>query len=424
MKRLLLITHAFPPAPSPGALRPGYVARYLPRYGWEVTVLTKQAVKPPFEARVIGITDTENTMEQRLRSRMGADPHTPLRTALRTVKDTLLFPDPTVPWVPAALRCGKKLLQHERFDAVFSTALPTSAHVVGWMLANNAGLPWIADYRDPWSSNAYMPWGPVKRGLERAFERRIMRRAQAITTISDDIAVELAQLHRRPVSVIPNAYDPADWLQTPLVEPQRFELTYTGSMYDGKRSPELLFSAIARLREAKADAGLAARVHFYGPNSERVTQLAAQYGLSLVVRQHGTVPRAESLAAQRAASTLLIFLNMDPKTERELGSKYLEYLGAGRPILAFGPERSALRTLIESHDLGWFASTEAQAAEAIEHAYRAFLEGRHTVRVDAAAFPDATALAGRFADVLNAVTGSPGTACGAGVVPAAAQGAR
>src|SRR5713226_9244562 len=40
MRTVLLITHAYPPKPVIGGLRPRGLARYLPLYGWQVIVLT------------------------------------------------------------------------------------------------------------------------------------------------------------------------------------------------------------------------------------------------------------------------------------------------------------------------------------------------------------------------------------------------
>lgn len=392
MKRLLLITYAFPPAPSPGALRPGYLARYLPEFGWEADVVTRDHTREEFFARV--------------GSRFGADPHAPLRSLLRNVKETLIFPDATAPWMPDARRRARALLEERRYDAILSTALPTSVHVVAAELTKRYGIPWIADYRDPWSGNQYMPWGPAKRALMRAVERRLLRRARAITTISPAIAEILRVVHPdRTIDVIPNAYDPADWDGISAPEPEHFDLCFTGSLYDGKRSPDLLFEAIALLRAQGDPAGADARVHFYGPNSERVAASAARFGLSLLVRQHGVVPRRDALLAQRSAAALLVLLNMDPATAHETGSKYLEYLGARRPMIVCGPSGSALAEIVQQHHLGWFAGDAQSAAGALRAAHRRWRDGAAVIEPGETGLPSARDLAGAFAEVLDRAAG-------------------
>ncbi len=298
------------------------------------------------------------------------------------------------------------LLRTERYDAIMSTAHPPSVHVIGWILARKSGLPWIADYRDPWAGNAYLRRGPVRTLMERLLERGMLHRANAITTISEPIAGMLRAFHRRrDVQVIPNAYDASDWDAVPKVEPSRFDLCFTGSMYDGKRSPALLFEALSQLRTENHPAAQAARVHFYGRNSDNVIGCATQHGVNLLVRCHGIVPRLQAMRAQRAASVLLIFLNDDPATSHEMGSKYLEYLGARRPILAFGPAKSVMRAFIENNRLGWFASTIEEAKAALREAYSRFESGAFDVTVNTREIPSSRELAATFAGILDAICG-------------------
>lgn len=407
MNRLLLVTYAFPPQPAAGALRPGYLARYLPEFGWDVTAVTHSTQTPPFETGFVPVGGGEVQMHDRMRSAIGnGDPDAPLRRALRRAKDALIFPDPTAGWIPRAVHRARAAMREQRFDAILSTALPSSVHVIGWWLARGSGLPWIADYRDAWCGNPYFRWGPVQSFLEHAAERQMLRRAHALTTVSEPIAAQLRALHKRAdVHVIPNAYDPAEWDAIGEARPTRFDLCYTGSMYDGKRSPEILFAAIRELRQAGHPAGSAARVHFYGPNSENVALSAPKHGLTLAVRQHGVVPRAEAMRAQRSAAVLLLFLNMDPATANEMGSKYLEYVGAGRPVLAFGPRDSVMREFVGRNGLGWFASDVEEAKAALAAAYERFGSGAFGLTTNAQTLPTARDLAAAFAGRLDEAVG-------------------
>ena len=323
--------------------------------------------------------------------------------ALRAVRDAVLFPDAIAPWIPQAIRLGTRALQREKFSAIMSTALPASVHVIGATLAKRSGLPWIADYRDPWAGNSYVHRSFVRRKLEHVLERRLLRRAGSITTISEPVARLLSDFHsRNDVHVIPNAYDDAEWSSVPQTRPERFDFCFTGSMYDGRRSPDLLFAALAHLRRTGDPAGLSARVHFYGRNTANVSQSAAAHEVSLIVREHGTVPRAQAMRAQRASAALLIFLNMDERTAGEMGSKYLEYLGAHRPIIACGPPNSVMRSFIRDNGLGWFASTVDEAAAAIRCAYDRFRNSAYELAATPAGVLTSRDLARTFADILDA----------------------
>lgn len=402
MKRVLLISYAFPPEPRPGALRPGYLARYLPQFGWEATVLTHSSGEPPFRARVsrAGAAPAAGAIGARLQTvaRSGGL----LRKILRTIKDTIAFPDELALWIPPAVVRGLELMRAERYDAIFTTALPTSTHVAGACLSKLTGTPWVADYRDAWSGNPYMPWGPVKRRLQRAAERFVMRGASAITTVSQPIAEHLQDLHRRSVSVIPNAYDPVEWEEIADETPGGFDLVYTGTMYGGKRSPELLFRALAELRDESHPLAGQARIHFYGHNNEDAYAQAQRYDLQSQVFIHGVVPRIDAMRAQRSSAALLIFLNMDAATASEMGSKYLEYAGARRPMLVFGPGASVMRGMVERAHLGWFASDVESAKQALLGAYARYSAGEYRFSIDESHLPNAVELARMFSGCLNA----------------------
>lgn len=401
MPRLLLVAHRLPPYPSAGALRPGFLMQYLPEFGWDV-----RALCAPGNAAV------PDTRSAQARTRIPPA----LRRIGRAALDSLLFPDPAAPWMAQAVRTGRAMLAREPFDAILSTAHPPSAHAIAWLLARSSGLPWIADYRDPWAGNAYLHRGPVRGALERAFERAILRRAQRITTISDAVAAQIGAFHGRSVTVIPNGYDPGAWSAVPDAPPAGFDLCFTGSMYDGKRSPDLLFAAIRSLRDAGEPAGHAAAVHFYGPNTAGVLEAAQRAGVADCVHLHGVVPRAQAMQAQRQAAALLIFLNMDPATAAEMGSKYLEYLGARRFIMAFGPQEGALRAFLERSGAGRYASGVQEAVLALDDAYRRFASGAWETSADAADAPTTNQMAARFADVLNGAV----SACGKSASPSTA----
>jgi glycosyltransferase involved in cell wall biosynthesis len=408
VRRLLLVAYHFPPEPAAGALRPGYLARYLPEFGWEVTVLTRPVTgrngsPRVIEAKILGEkleTSIRGGLGRRERGRSAERPPSLVRRSLRWAKSTFFFPDAAAGWLPGATMAAIRTLRRERFDAVLSTAMPASAHVVAGISAS--GLPWIADYRDPWSGNRYARCGPARARLELALERALVRRASAITTISPAIAAQLQSLHGRPVTVIPNAGDPEDWRGLEAIRPEAFSLCYTGSLYDGYRTPELLFEAMADLRREGHPAGRA-EVHFYGPNSDHVGLLARRFGVTENVVQHGTVARAAALRAQRAASDLLVFLNMDDSTSTELGSKIYEYIGARRPILAFGPRNSVMRSYLADRSLGWFANDIEEAKELLRSAHQRFSAGDFEIDPARGSMFEARDLAKAFAAQLDAV---------------------
>jgi Glycosyltransferase Family 4 len=389
MRRALLISYVFPPESPTGALRAGYLARYLPEFGWDVTVLTHSVLAPPFQAELVRPARGWRALEA-----------VPFR-----VRDALYLPDPTAAWSLPAIAAGRRELSRRRYEAIISTAHPPSVHLVAWALTKSSGLPWIADYRDPWSGS-YRRRNPVRASLDRFIERTVIRSASQLTAINDTIAGHLRELHGRNGSVFtfPNAYDPSNWDGIPDEPVAAFELCHTGRMYDERYRPQVLFEAIAQLRAANDPAGLSVKIHFYGPPSRAVDEQSRRFGVEDAIVQHGVVPREHAMRAQRRSAGLLIFQPMDPQSRTEMGSKYLEYLGARRHVLAIGPEGGIMQRFLRDHELGFFATDAVQARYAVRALYERFSNGSYVAAPRMHDILTARDLAQQFASSLDALT--------------------
>ena len=78
-----------------------------------------------------------------------------------------------------------------------------------------------------------------------------------------------------------------------------------------------------------------------------------------------TVPRLEALRLQRSADLLLMFL-WQGSEEGIYTTKFFEYAGAGRPMLAIGSRTGDVARWIEQSVLGSVASTDLEVQKALE----------------------------------------------------------
>jgi hypothetical protein len=409
--RVLIVTYHYPPEPTSGALRMAYLAKYLPECNWDPVVITRPA-QFNGEGGHEGVIRVGNG-EAMLEATASFVSHLPAQRVVGVVKararDIVFFPDRAAWWIPQAVCAGIAAYRRQPFDVIVTSAMPASVHVVGWTLASILGRPWIADYRDLWTGNPYVVDSPWRANLLRALERRALRRAHRVTTITEALAGPLAKLHGSKVSVIPNTLDAEEWAGVPFTEPEGFRIVFAGSLYHGKRNPERLFAQIAALRERGDPAGRDARVDFYGPHPGNLLELAARYGLAEAVRYCGIVPRSTVMHAERAAALLLVILNDDQRTVSEYGSKIYEYHAAGRPVLGVGPPQSAVRQYIDDYKIGWFASSDEEIRDALRSAHQVYVE--HTIsRFAVRNGQTARSLALAFAEVLDCAGIRAGTA--------------
>jgi len=114
----------------------------------------------------------------------------------------MAVPDPHCTWIPAAIATAVRLHRRQRFDLVFSSGGPWSAHLVGLMLKTMTGVPWIADYRDPWTLawpfHLRKPAGI--RMMERNMETRVLAAADAVVFVTSQLRDEYVKaLDRKSV---------------------------------------------------------------------------------------------------------------------------------------------------------------------------------------------------------------------------------
>jgi hypothetical protein len=383
MRQLLLIAFYYPPTVTVGAVRPAALVKYLPRFGWECTVLTPriegasrgstmiveteyQDVLQDWKAR-LGL-DRERTVSEQVGLSSPARPGTlPASTRIvNLVRYFLSFPDPRKGWIPFALEGVKELhRQGRQIDAIMTTFPPVPVHLIGREAKSILGCPWIADFRDLWTQNLA---NRNTRFLQIGLEKRTLQRADALVTVSAPWAGRLQRRYpRKKVCTIPNGFDPDDFCSPSPPLTREFSITYTGQLYLDQRDPTLLFQVVGNLIQQGAIPVSEVRIRFYGSIEPWLPALVQKYGLQQVVELRGPVARKEVFEHQRESQILLI-LPWSASTETgHHSAKLFEYFAAARPILAVGGNRGVLTEALQETGTGVHALSEVEL--------RAFLVG-------------------------------------------------
>jgi glycosyltransferase involved in cell wall biosynthesis len=184
----------------------------------------------------------------------------------------------------------------------------------------------------------------------------------------------------------------------------RHSLVYTGSMAYSGQSPAQFLEGLRHLRRNSPTVAEKLDVVFAGPTSIQERALFAEPDVAPNIRLIGNLPRAEALALQRAADTLLVIID-----DTRLGittNKVFEYLAAGRPIIVLGAGSEAGR-LVEA--LGAGVVVPSDDPPAIAAAIRSAIEGKVPAvsRNGAFAHYSHGAVAQRFAQVIDECVAAP-----------------
>ena len=300
-----------------------------------------------------------------------------LRRLASRLECWLYVPDDQRGWVPFATRRGAALLRAEKHDAVVSTSAPYSAHLVALQLHERFGLPWVADFRDEWTTNPYIRYpSDWHRGLNERMEQRVLQRADRVVCVSepwlDNLASRVPDAPRDKFHTLPNGYD-AEHFGDPGPPADRFRIVYTGAFY-GPRSPAVFLQAL----DGALERGLIPRedveVVFVG-HTGHTDGLNRLPKCSVRVIEHR--PHAETLSHLRQAAVLLLVIPPEGGAGNHTG-KLFNYLAAGRPILALTPRPNVAAELILRSRSGRVAPTDDPRGveEAIVGLHREWKQGR------------------------------------------------
>jgi glycosyltransferase involved in cell wall biosynthesis len=348
-RRLLAISWDMPPLSGPRAVQVSRTLKQLVPLGWESWVVcfgprsTRYNQDPELAARLRapGVTLVPvPSLEERLVCRM----------LWRLVPPLKLLPDEKWVWIGAAARAAQRLAAERRFDVLVSFAQPFSDHLAGLRIRRATGLPWIAHFSDPWTDSPYLRGAPWQQRFWKRLESDVVQGADALVFVNAQTAERVMRKYpdewRRKAHVVPHGFDVHDPPATPAARDERLTIVHTGRFYDGVRTPESLLRAVAVLSKRQPLAR-ALRIVFVGTPIPSDRRLATSLGLDPIVEFTGRLPSAES-ARWAAAADVLLLIDAPADENLFLPSKLIDYLPAGKPILALTPPRGASADLIRA----------------------------------------------------------------------------
>jgi glycosyltransferase involved in cell wall biosynthesis len=358
MRQLLIVAYYFPPLGGIGSLRIVRLASHLAEHDWRVTVLapangayTRDPTLTFPEKQVVRSRALELSRAAKRVLRTGGDDVQAAQVAglklqlRRLAHDWLYFPDPQIGWYPPALLSAQQSLQHKRFDAIYSSSFPITAHLIARTLHRRWRIPWVAEFRDPWSD--MLPAGTVQRRRAIRLERQIGRACDAAVTVSPSWAAMYERRWQRPVTVLRNAHD-GQLVASSAGRERDDELVlgYLGSYYPQTQSLQPLWTELAQMR-AQGETKLP-RIKVIGNLDPAFAAQADAAGLTDRVTATGTLPHEQAAAELLSCSALLIAGPTDASglMRGQIAAKLYEYLATDLPIIYIGdPGADAARLL-------------------------------------------------------------------------------
>ena len=271
----------------------------------------------------------------------------PVRRGIAAIRRHLrvwdVLPDPYRPWTGAAVRTGHALGRLIHADVVIASGPPWTGVRVGHRIAQDLGVPFIADFRDPWSSGSGATWRAETEWAQRRVERweasvlaesavvcfnspRVASTAASITPLGDRVRVILngsdVPRQNRPMAVPNNA-------------PLRFR--HIGSLYHGRSVVPLVRAldeliACGKLRPEEV------LVELIGDKEPAAGR--AGIGETRVPLEF-TPHLPFSAVSKRMGEPCVLVAVQTELYANQIPTKLFDYLCTGNPILVLSPRASA-----------------------------------------------------------------------------------
>lgn len=366
-RKALIVTYYWPPGGGGGVQRVAKFCKYMPRNGWEPVVLTVRNgnfphYDPSLERDVADVAKVHyaRTLEPHALYNMlcrkprytGSEEHTAARPGRSPewmrklgeyVRLNLFVPDSRIGWLRPACSMGADIIAREKPDIIFSSAPPYTAHLVAGKLHKRFGLPWVADFRDPWFENlAYntVPRLRLVQAVTRRLEAGVLARAERVLTVGDRLQKllqsKMPPAKRAKVSVITNGYDSDDIVTRKHDDSGQFDLSFFGTLYSNG-FPTALLQAVRLLAEEDGDFARDYAIRLTGHVPQDVAARMVELVPAAKVHLQRYIPHDNMLELLYRPQVLLLVVNDVPRSELIITGKIFDYLPTGNPIVGLGP---------------------------------------------------------------------------------------
>lgn len=377
MKKLLVITYYWPPGGGAGVQRWLKFAKYLREFGWEPVIYTPENGEMPVidESLIKDVPEGIEVIRTPIKEPyglykklVGQKKNERINTGFLTerkkprlteklavwIRGNWFIPDARKGWIQPSVTYLKKYLAKHPVDAIASTGPPHSMHMIALALKKELGLPWVADFRDPWTNiDFYKDLMLTKRSdaKHRSMEQEVLQTADCTLVVGPTLGKELHELGAKRVEVITNGYDAADMKPVQGLD-EKFTIVHIGTMVR-TRNPVSLWKALRQLIDGQSelveDLGRALEIKLVGKADVSVMASLEENGLMPYVNKKDYVNHDKVVEFQQRAQVLLLVLNNTPNAKGILTGKLFEYLAARRPILCIGePDSDGGRIITET----------------------------------------------------------------------------
>jgi len=274
------------------------------------------------------------------------------------VRSNFFIPDARARWIKPSVQFLTGYLKGNPVEAIVSTGPPHSAHLIAMSLKQKTGIPWLADFRDPWTTMDYyqelLLTGWANRKHHR-LELEVLKTADALTVVGNGMKREFEEKSGRKAVVVTNGFDEGDFSDDRVQLDERFTLVHIGTFFS-RINPTNLWQCLAELNSEGHPMISDLRIILMGRIDAAVVESIRNAGLEEFLILVPSQPHQEAVRQMKSAQILLLCIF--EQTKFVLTGKLFEYLAAQRPIFCIGPKDGDAASILKETGAGQTFSFE------------------------------------------------------------------
>ncbi len=372
MKKVLIITYYWPPSGGAGVQRWLKLSKYFPESDWQPIIYTPENPEyPAIDEHLIKDVHPDISVvktpiwepyalykkftSKKKDAKLGAGFTTEkgeigkAEKMARWVRGNMFIPDARKFWIKPSVKFLTNYLKENPVDAIISTGPPHSMHLIALGVKKKLNIPWIADFRDPWTNIDFIEelrLTDKSMAKHHRQETEVLTNADVVSTAWYLMKTEFSEkIESDKIKVILNGFDKADFSSEKVDLDRKFTIAHLGS-FSPTRNVPLLWEVLGELVKENPEFSSDLEIKVAGQVDGSVRNDIDKNGLTTHLKDAGYVSHGEVVKFMSSSQVLLLVVNQTKVAKGIIPGKVFEYLMSSRPILAIGPRDGDIAKLL------------------------------------------------------------------------------
>ncbi len=254
----------------------------------------------------------------------------------------------------------KMVRNDNSYKIVLITGAPFHLFKLGYILAKDFNLKFVADYRDAWTDNEIIVLNSkmldkLKRKIDVYFEKKWLHRAVLFSTVSEHLKELISNTIQKEGIVVYNGYFEDDFVAEEIEKDNTFTLVYSGSLYYKFQSLKILSDGINKLTQRiKANQlDLDFKLIFLGSGWDFKAKTIIEESFQKCLSYVEITSRMQKSEASKILVNADCYLMISYKGSKGIvSSKLFEYLYLRKPILNAPSDNDIVESITSQSGLG------------------------------------------------------------------------